>query len=142
MSNKKKIIDARREIVKKFQVRKIGYDAMGYKIVHPREIIDLHHVVVSHSESIVLGDPYEGYSIGNVVPLTDTAHKILHNIEVIDPSIYGKIFNCLCSQAKKVKIDPEDIKNIRSNLIKYESKYRNNKEKMVLSIRRDLWHPM
>lgn len=96
---------------------------MGYKIVHPREIIDLHHVVVSHSESIRLGIKNEGYIYKNGVVLTPYSHKLSHLIEVWDESIYDSIIAQLHNIKLVGYLEPEFIIKIHGKLADFENEY-------------------
>lgn len=72
-----------KEMYDDFQLKKLGYDFMGYEFLHPNQL-SFHHLIIPKRECKLKGLG-EGYYYWNGAILRqDTAHNYLHIIEHYD----------------------------------------------------------
>lgn len=108
-----------REMVRIFELKKLGYDFMGYNI-HNIDKISFHHLVVPKRDCKIkgLGD---GYLFWNgAILVQETSHDYLHIIERIDRDMFLEITKLMIEQNKNEKLDLESLKQIRAILLAFE----------------------
>lgn len=108
-----------REMVRIFELKKLGYDFMGYNI-HNIDKISFHHLVVPkrNCKAKGLGD---GYLFWNgAILVQETSHDYLHIIERIDRDMFLEITKLMIEQNKNEKLDLESLKRIRAILLAFE----------------------
>ena len=71
------------EMIHVFNIRKLGYDFMGYKI-HREQSLSFHHLIIPKREShkVGIGDGYVFWN--GAILVQNTSHDYLHLIERID----------------------------------------------------------
>lgn len=111
-----------KEMIREFDIKKIGYDFMGYTFKR-KEDLSFHHLIVAkrNCKNLGLG---QGYLFWNGAILTQhTAHDYLHIIERVDPTIFYDITSELIDEnvARKIKI--ENLKHIREMLLTFEREH-------------------
>ena len=81
------------EMIHVFNIRKLGYDFMGYKI-HREQSLSFHHLIIPKRESrkVGIGDGYVFWN--GAILVQNTSHDYLHLIERIDRDtfLYKKIY--------------------------------------------------
>ena len=104
-----------REMVRLYNLRKLGYDFMGYNI-HNVEKLSFHHLIVPKRDCKAqgLGDGY--YKWNGAILVQETSHDYLHIIERIDRDMFLEITKLMIEQNKNEKLDLESLKRIREIL--------------------------
>lgn len=117
------------EMVRVFEMKKLGYDFMGYTFVDCDSQLSFHHLIVPkrNCKKEGLGD---GYLFWNGAILRqDTSHEYLHTIERVDREIFLQITKEMVDENNKRKIDIENLKRIRELLLYFEEKYKDIENK-------------
>ena len=117
-----------KEMIKLYNIKKLGYDFMGYTFRNINEL-SFHHLIVPHRDCKRegLGD---GYLFWNGAILRqDTSHEYLHTIERVDREIFLQITKEMIDENNKRKIDIENLKRIRVLLLYFEEKYKDIENK-------------
>ena len=79
-----------KEMIKLYNIKKLGYDFMGYTFRNINEL-SFHHLIVPHRDCKREGLG-EGYLLWNGAILKqDTSHEYLHTIERIDREVFLQI---------------------------------------------------
>ena len=114
-----------REMVRLYNLRKFGYDFMGYNI-HNVEKLSFHHLIVPKRDCKAqgLGDGY--YKWNGAILVQETSHDYLHIIERIDRDMFLEITKLMIEQNKNEKLDLESLKRIREILLTFERKHAND----------------
>ena len=112
-----------REMVRQYQLRKLGYDFMGYNI-HNIEHLSFHHLIVPKRDckSQGLGDGY--YQWNGAILVQETSHEYLHTIERIDREKFLEITRLMIKQNRNGRLDIEHLKQIRQVLLAFESEHK------------------
>jgi len=109
-------------MIKDFNIMKLGYDFMGYKVDRTKDL-SFHHLIIPHRESKAYGIG-EGYLYWNGAILNqDTSHEYLHLIERLDPEIFGGITSEMVDMNVKRHLDTENLRQIRSMLEYFEKEH-------------------
>lgn len=114
-----------KEMIDLYNIKKLGYDFMGYTFNSIQEL-SFHHLIVPHRKCKEqgLGD---GYLIWNGAILKQsTSHDYLHIIEKIDWEAFFAITNLLIQENQEGKINIEILKDIRKILILFEKFHKND----------------
>ena len=130
---KKKINKGKREVinlmVRDYNLEKLGYDFMGYKIKKDSSI-SFHHLVVPRSRCIREGISQEGYLKWNgAILVQDPSHDYLHIIQSIDIDLFHRITDELVAINDKGWVDPANVKKIHGYLEQFEAEHREDTNK-------------
>ena len=118
-----------RTMINFFEIRKLGYDFMGYTF-KPRNLKELsfHHLIVSKRDCELLGYG-DGYTFENgSILVKKTAHDYLHVIEFVDPDIYNYIREEMIKENRQREITIENLRRIRSALVSFEREHSGDKK--------------
>ena len=117
-----------KELMKKYNLKKIGLDFCGYTIDNINNI-SYHHLILPSSikgkrtfDNGVILMQGQGYNDSN-------SHDYLHLIEHIEPDIFYLITSEMLDQKIKGRLDIENLKKIHSLLSYFESKHIHDKGK-------------
>lgn len=111
-----------REMIKDYDLKKKGYDFMGYTFDTINEL-SFHHLIVPKRESRKKGIG-EGYVKWNGALLNQyTSHPYLHTIERIDRELFLEITKEMIEENLKGEINIENLKRIREMLLWFEAHY-------------------
>lgn len=111
-----------REMIKDYDLKKKGYDFMGYTFDTVNEL-SFHHLIVPKRESRQKGIG-EGYVKWNGALLNqDTSHPYLHTIERIDRELFLEITKEMIEENLKGEVSIENLKRIREMLLWFEAHY-------------------
>ena len=117
-----------KEMIKLYNIKKLGYDFMGYTFRNINEL-SFHHLIVPHRDCKREGLG-EGYLLWNGAILKqDTSHEYLHTIERIDREVFLQITKEMVDANNKRKIDIENLKRVRELLLYFEEKYKDIENK-------------
>lgn len=110
------------EMIRVFNIRKLGYDFMGYKI-HREQSLSFHHLIIPKRESrkVGIGDGYVFWN--GAILVQNTSHDYLHLIERIDRDIFLKITNEMIQENLQREINIKNLKRIREYLLAFEEVY-------------------
>lgn len=114
-----------REMVKQYQLGKLGYDFMGYKI-HNIEHLSFHHLIVPKRDCKRqgLGDGY--FKWNGAILVQETSHDYLHIIERVDRDMFLEITRIMIEENKNEKLDIESLRRIREMLLLFEREHKND----------------
>ena len=111
-----------REMIKVYNIKKVGCDFMGYTFKSP-ENLSYHHLIIparhGGKETIQNGAVLNGF----------TAHPYLHLIESKDEELFYRITSEMIDENIKGKIDIENLKHIRDLLLYFEKEYKDDTTK-------------
>lgn len=111
-----------REMIKLYDIKKLGYDFMGYTFDKLNEL-SFHHLIVPHRDCRRQGLG-EGYLIWNGAILKqDTSHEYLHTIELYDRELFLRITKYMIEENRNGKIDIDNLKRIRELLLCFEAEH-------------------
>lgn len=123
-----------REMIKKYQINKLGYDFMGYQ-VNTLNGLSFHHLIVPKRDCKAQGFG-DGYQIWNgAILVQDTSHDYLHIIEQNDRDMFLAITQEMIAQNQMGKLDIYHLRRIRDVLLSFERDYadlQNNKGKSLI----------
>lgn len=113
-----------KEMIKLYDIKKLGYDFMGYTFKQPEEL-NFHHLIVPHRDCKKKGLG-EGYLFWNGAILNqDTSHPYLHTIERLDRELFLEITKEMIEENLRGEINIENLKRIREMLLWFEAHYDN-----------------
>lgn len=117
-----------KEMIKIYNIKKIGYDFMGYTFVRTNEL-SFHHLIIPHRDckSQGFGDGY--YLWNGAILKQETSHDYLHIIERCDKEIFLRITKYMIQENQNQKIDIENLKKIRELLLYFEAEHLNDTNK-------------
>ena len=123
-----------REMIKIYNIRKLGYDFMGYKI-NRMESLSFHHLIIPKREC-----PKKGYGDGyflwnGAILRQDTSHDYLHLIESKDEDMFMAITSEMIDENIKGKLDIENLRRIHDILTCFEREHchdRGKKGKLLI----------
>lgn len=116
------------KMYKDFDMKKTGYDFMGYTFRHKEEL-SFHHTMIARRDCTKLNVPSEGYLEWNGAILKQiTSHNYLHYIENKDYDRFLAITSELIDENIKGKIDKDNLIMIRDILLSFEKEYTDIKE--------------
>ena len=116
------------EMIKEYQIKKLGYDFLGYLFNNPNEL-SFHHLIVAHRDCRELGLGEGYYKWNGAILKQKTSHNYLHVIEHLDPEIFWLITSELIDENVKGKIDIDNLKKIRELLLYFEKEHRDDEDK-------------
>lgn len=123
-----------RDMMKNYNIHKLGYDFMGYTFDR-REDLSFHHLVVPKRDCKAAGLG-EGYLKWNGAILNqNTSHDYLHIIERMDRDTFLRITAEMVEENLKGKLDIDNLKRIRELLLYFEDRYEketNSKGQLIL----------
>lgn len=126
-----------RDMIHIYNIKKLGYDFMGYTFRRTEEL-SFHHLIVPKKDCKKQGLG-EGYLWWNGAILNqDSSHDYLHFIERTDREIFLLITNLMVEENQNMKLDIETLKKIRDLLLYFEKEHkddRGNKNKVLLQER-------
>lgn len=109
-------------MIKQFNIMKLGYDFMGYK-VDRKASLSFHHLIIPRRISRESGIG-EGYLFWNGSILNqNTSHEYLHLIEAKDMDIFLAITSEMIEQNIKGKLDIDNIRYIHDCLKTFEKEH-------------------
>lgn len=114
-----------KEMIKFYNLKKLGYDFMGYNI-HRIESLSFHHLIIPKRDCKKqgFGDGY--YMWNGAILVQETSHDYLHIIERIDREIFLEITKIMIEQNKNEKLDLASLKRIRDILLTFEKEHMDN----------------
>lgn len=115
-------------MINMYNIKKLGYDFMGYKVNRASEL-SFHHLVIPkifcHDAGI--GD---GYLLWNgAILVRDTSHEYLHLIEHKDEEIFARITSEMIDENLKGHLDVDNLKRIHNMLVTFEREHRYDRSK-------------
>ena len=105
-----------REMIKMYQLNKLGFDFMGYKFNRSEQLSYHHNVIAKRNGGL------ETIRNGAIL-VRDTSHDYIHVIERIDPEIFYLITSEMLDENLKGKIDIENLRKIRDLLLYFEREH-------------------
>ena len=111
-----------REMIKMYQLNKLGFDFIGYKL-NRSEQLSYHHTVIAKRNGGL-----ETIRNGAIL-VRDTSHDYIHVIERIDPEIFYLITSEMLDENLKGKIDIENLRKIRDLLLYFENDHTHERSK-------------
>ena len=117
-----------REMIKMYNIKKLGYDFMGYTFNRPEEL-SFHHLVVPKRDckDQGLGD---GYLFWNGAILRQkTSHDYLHLIERLERELFLRITKYMIEMNNNKQIDRDNLLRIREILLKFEEVHKFDEDK-------------
>lgn len=117
-----------REMIKMYQLNKLGFDFIGYKFNRSEQLSYHHNVIAKRNGG------FETIRNGAIL-VRDTSHDYIHVIERIDPEIFYLITSEMLDENLKGKIDIENLQKIRDLLLYFENDHtheRNKKGKLLI----------
>lgn len=122
-----------REMIKLYNIKKLGYDFMGYTFNRPEEL-SFHHLIIPHRDCKREGLG-EGYLMCNGAILKqETSHEYLHTIELYDRELFLRITKYMIEENQNRKIDIDNLKRIRDLLLYFEAEHQYDKNKKGKSL--------
>ena len=117
-----------KEMIKLYDIKKLGYDFMGYNFDRLKDL-SFHHLIVPYRDCKKQGLG-EGYLIWNgAILVQDTAHEYLHTIERLDRELFLRITKYMIEENRNGKIDIDNLKRIRGLLLYFENEHKNETNK-------------
>lgn len=108
-------------MINEFNLKKLGYDFMGYTFKSTNEL-SFHHLVIPRRLCYNL--PSRGYTRDNGAILKQSSsHDYLHLIEIYDRDRFLEITKYLVEENKLGKLDIDILKKIRCVLGSFEKEY-------------------
>ena len=119
------------EMIREFELKKLGYDMMGYTFNNKKQL-SYHHLIVAKRNGGQIT-----FQNGAILR-QNTSHDYLHRIEFTEPEIFYLITSELIDENIKCMVDIENLKRIRELLLYFESKHRYDRTKNgVLLLKRE-----
>ena len=121
-------MDVTNLMIKRFNIRELGYDFMGYSL-QTGTVLTFHHLIIPNR----LGGQR---TIDNGAILCgDTAHTYLHLIELINHQIFNFITSEMIDMNIKRELNIHNLKRINEILCEFEYIYgslKNSKDKPLI----------
>ena len=117
-----------KEMIKLYNIKKLGYDFMGYTFRNINEL-SFHHLIVPHRDCKREGLGERYLLRHGAILKQDTSHEYLHTIERIDREVFLQITKEMVDENNKRKIDIENLKRVRELLLYFEEKYKDIENK-------------
>lgn len=111
-----------KEMIDKYNIKKLGYDFMGYTFDSPSEL-SFHHLIVPRKDCSKKGLGSGYVSWNGAILKQSTSHDYLHLIEKYDRELFLRITKEMIEENRKGYIDIENLKRIRELLLFFESLY-------------------
>lgn len=109
-------------MIKEFNIKKLGYDFMGYSL-QKNDIYTFHHLIIPNREGGLITRDNGAVLCGN------TSHPYLHLIEYIDEEIFYRITSEMIDQNIKGKLDIDNLRRIRGLLEYFEREHSTDRGK-------------
>ena len=125
-----------KEMIHLYNIKKLGYDFMGYTFKRTDEL-SFHHLIIPKKDCKQNGLG-EGYLLWNGAILNqNSSHDYLHCIERTDREIFLLITKLMIEENQNLKIDLDTLKKIRKLLLYFEKEHKNDthREKMLIQNR-------
>lgn len=121
-------------MIKKYCLRKLKYDMMGYMFKKPQEL-SFHHTILSHKycKKLGLGEGYWEWN-GSIL-VQKTSHDFLHIVENYDFDRFLAITNELIDENIKEYVDKDNLIVINDILKGFEREYcsvRNRNNNLII----------
>lgn len=118
----------RREMIKQYRLKKLGYDFMGYTFNNTNEL-SFHHLIVPKKDCkrAGLGDGYLYWN--GAILKQSTSHDYLHLIQRIDEDLFKAITDEMIDENVKGKLDIINLKRIREALLYFEKEHQFDRDK-------------
>lgn len=116
-----------KSMIKEFNLRKLGYDFMGYTFKSVRDL-SFHHLIIPKR----LCDNLEskGYTRDNGAILKQSSsHEYLHTIELYDREMFLEITKQMALELEMGRLDIDALKRIRQVLLAFEREYQDKRNK-------------
>ena len=112
-----------REMINKFNLKKLGIDFMGYEFERKEEL-SFHHLIIPKREcpKLALGQGY--YDWNCAILVQDTSHNYLHVIERYETEMFNAITSEMIDENIKGYLDMQNLKAISDILDEFEAKYK------------------
>lgn len=111
-----------REMIRLYNIKKLGYDFMGYKVDRLNSL-SFHHLIIPKRDCKELGYG-DGYQIWNgAILVQETSHDYLHIIERIDRDMFLAITKEMIEENQLGRLDVENLRRIRDILLAFEREY-------------------
>ena len=124
-----------RLMIREYNIKKLGYDFMGYTFKRTNEL-SFHHMIVPHKDCKRLHIESEGYVRWNgAILVQNTSHEYLHMIESMERARFEEITKYLIKINELGQLDQDLIKQIRYLLEEFEYEHQgevNNKGKRLI----------
>lgn len=124
-------------MIKEYNLKKLGYDFMGFRF---RRISDLsfHHLIIPHRDC--KGIEADGYVKWNgAILVQDTSHAYLHLIETVDRDRFEYITQRMVEMNVNGKLDQINLERIEQALRVFEIENRGLENKKGKSLIRDAY---
>lgn len=114
MSNTNKSV--REEMIRLYQLKKLGFDFMGYTFNNKGQL-SYHHLIVPKK--------YGGKATieNGAILKQNTAHDYLHKIELTDREIFELITSRMIEMNINGKLDLDNLRKIRDLLLYFEKEH-------------------
>lgn len=121
-------------MIKKYCLKKLKYDMMGYMFKKPQEL-SFHHTILSHKycKKLGLGEGYWEWN-GSIL-VQKTSHDFLHIVENYDFDRFLAITNELIDENIKEYVDKDNLIVINDILKGFEREYcsvRNKNNNLII----------
>lgn len=126
-----------KEMIRKYNMKELGYDFMGYTFNNINEL-SFHHLIVPRRDCKKKKIEGDGYILWNGAILNqNTSHPYLHTIERLDRELFLEITKEMVEENLKGEINIENLKRIKEILLwfeaHYDSTYTSNGKKVIKS---------
>lgn len=114
MSNSNKSV--REEMIRLYQLKKLGFDFMGYTFNNKGQL-SYHHLIVPKK--------YGGKATmeNGAILRQNTSHDYLHKVELTDREIFESITDRMIEMNRNGKLDVENLRIIRNLLLYFEREH-------------------
>ena len=110
------------EMINKYELKRLGYDFMGYIFLDKREL-SFHHLIIARRDCR-LQNLGSGYLIWNGAILKmNTSHRYLHVIEQLDRDAFLDITSEMIKQNCMGHLSLDCLRRIREILLSFEREY-------------------
>ena len=111
-----KVRKLKEEMIRLYQLKKLGFDFMGYTFDNKGQL-SYHHLIVpkKHGGKATIEN-------GSILR-QNTSHDYLHKIELTDREIFELITNRMIEMNKNGKLDVENLRIIRDLLLYFEREH-------------------
>lgn len=111
-----------RDLIRRFDLEKLGFDFMGYTFERKRELA-FHHLIISRRTCryMRLGKGFEPWN--GAVLNQQTSHEYLHLIEYIDLDVFFAITSEIIDEKAQLQIRIENLRRIRDILLSFEREH-------------------
>ena len=120
--------DITRLMIRDFNLKKLGVDFMGYRIVN-RKDLSFHHLVVAkrYCKELGFGEGY--YKWNGAILNQSTAHDYLHIVEREDRDMFDAITSEMIDENIKGYIDQDNLRRINDILCCFEKEHCSDRTK-------------